>query len=1022
MINVIYEEKDLLWIGTEKGLNILNKKTGSVEYYNYNPYDDRSISSNSVLAICRDKKNLMWIGTWAGGLNLFNEESKTFTRYKYNEHDETSLGSNNIFDIMCDSDGDLWVATMGGGLNFYNYKTQNFKRYGTDFQEENTISDNWVECLLESSSGDIWISTTTAVDIFDKHNQRFTSFKHDTSDPSSINYNGAIFLYEDSNKNIWAGTESGLNLFNREDSTFSSYQESDGLPNNTIKGICEDNKGNLWLSTNYGLSKFINGINHPKHPKFKNYNISDGLQGNEFNNRCVCKGHDGILYFGGNNGFNAFKPEDIAQDTESPEVVLTNFLIFNKPVEIGREDSPLQKHISLCEELRLNYNHSVFCIEYAALNFLKPDKNRYAFMLEGFEDDWNYVGNQRLATYTNLDAGEYIFRVKAIGHDDIWHEQDKSIRIIIIPPWWKTWWAYLLYFVLGISFLYSIWRFQLNRAKIKHELILEQQHAEKLEELNRMKSRFFSNITHEFRTPLTLIMGPVKQFLTDGVQSNFSDKCKMILRNSEKLYHLINQLLELNKLEAGFIKLEARETNIIPIIEKIILSFSSLMDSEKIKFNFSVIREPDQINTPLNIYIDGDKFEKIINNLLSNAIKFTPEEGNIEIILKDFIVGHKGQPAKDREKEYIEIIVKDSGRGIPEGDLNRIFDRFYQVDNSRYSGYVGTGIGLSLVKELVELHRGTIKVESATGKGTSFILHLLKGYEHFESSEIMRDLKNTEESRSRIIPDNYINNDENQSAVLKKITNIKNSSRILIIEDNPDLLKYLSDCLCKKYQIIKAKNGEEGVGKALRYIPDLIVSDLIMPNMDGLTFCSTIKKDERTSHIPVIFLTARASGESRIKGLQTGADDYICKPFEINELEARIQNLIDQRQQLKEKFKRKAGLKPHEIVTSSLDKKFLEKGLLIIEKNISDSNFSVEKFAKEMALSRVQLYRKIRALTGQTASEFIRTVRINRAAQLLKQKYDNIGQIAFFVGFNNPSYFSKCFYKQFGMYPSNYSE
>ncbi|MEJ2052733.1 MAG: ATP-binding protein [Calditrichaceae bacterium] len=965
----------------------------------------------------------MWIGTWAGGLNLFNEKTKKFKRFVYDETDDGSLGSNNIFDIMCDSDGDLWIATMGGGLDLYNYKTQQFKRYTTDFQEANKISDNWVEYLLESSTGEIWISTTTAVDIFDKDKQKFTTFRHDTSDPHSINYNGAIVLYEDSNNNIWAGTESGLNLFNREDSTFSYYQESDGLPNNTIKGICEDDEGNLWLSTNFGLSKFINGINHPQKAKFKNYNISDGLQGNEFNNRSVCKGQDGMLYFGGNNGFNAFKPEDIEQNLEFPKVILTNFLIFNKPVEIGGKDSPLQKHISLCNELGLSYNHSVFSIEYAALNFLKPDRNNYAFMLEGFDNNWNYVGNQRLATYTNLDAGEYIFKVKASNNEGIWNDAATTLKIIIVPPWWETSWAYFLYFIIAFTILYTIWRFQLNKARIKHELILEQQHAEKLQELNRMKSRFFSNITHEFRTPLTLIMGPVKQFLSEGVQDNFKDKCRMIIRNSEKLYQLINQLLELNKLEAGYIRLKARKVNIIPRLEKIILTFSALMDAENIKFQFIVIRDPSQHDEALNIYIDPDKFDKIISNLLTNAIKFTPENGRIELILKEYRNHEIDNILSDYQDGSIEIIVKDTGKGIPEENLQKIFDRFYQVDTYSTSGIVGTGIGLSLVKELVELHHGNIKAESVTGQGTTFTVRLFLGSDHLKPEEIVIPLEKQTPDKNLVIS-KYLRSQEEQLPSRSE-TNInvisKNGSHILIVEDNIDVLKYLNDSLNNKYHIIKARTGREGIKKAVKHIPDLIVSDIMMPNMDGYEFCRQIKGDERTSHIPIIFLTARASKESKIKGLKTGADDYIGKPFEIKELEARIQNLIEQRQRLKAKFNRKAGLRPEEITESSLDKKFLEKALAIIEENISDPEFGVERFAREMALSRVQLYRKVRALTGQTASEFIRTVRINRAAQLLKQKTDNIGQIAFFVGFNSPSYFSKCFYKQFGIYPSNYT-
>jgi signal transduction histidine kinase/DNA-binding NarL/FixJ family response regulator len=705
-----------------------------------------------------------------------------------------------------------------------------------------------------------------------------------------------------------------------------------------------------------------------------------------------------------------------------PEVVLTDFLIFNKPVAIDRNDSPLTKHISLCDEIKLGSDHSVFSIEYAALNYFAPNKNQYAFILEGFEKEWNFVGNQRLATYTNLDAGKYIFRVKAANSDGIWSTQDRSVPIIIFPAWWGTSWAYILYLLIAVTLYYMFWRFHLNRTRMKQELILEQQHAEKLEVLNRMKSRFFANIAHEFRTPLTLINGPIRQLIADGPDINFKDKCKMILHNSEKLNHLINQLLELNKLEAGYIPLKARKTDIILIINKINMSFTSLFESKKINFNFTVSDDIIKSLQPPEVYIDPDKFEKIISNLLSNAIKFTPDEGRIEIILKKY-ADVASNSDRVSNTELMEIIVRDSGPGIPEENIKRIFDRFYQVDNFRSSGYVGTGIGLSLAKELVELHHGTINVESVEGQGTAFIVRLQTGKKHLKPDEIevsaaeindQNDLVNSEFIKTQ--QNNKFANSENG-----KKSATKNSPLVLIIEDNQEILSYLSDYLGNRYQIIKAASGDEGVNMAVTHIPDLIISDVMMPNTDGYELCDMIKNDERTSHIPVILLTARSSAESRIKGLETGADDYIGKPFDIKELEARVQNLIDQRQQLLKKYNRKAGLKLHEITVTSSDKKFLEKALAVIEKNIGDPGFGVEEFADEMALSRVQLYRKIRALTGQNASTFIRTVRINRAAELLKKKYDNIGQIAFYVGFNSPSYFSKCFYKQFGIYPSNYS-
>ncbi|MEJ2627306.1 MAG: two-component regulator propeller domain-containing protein, partial [bacterium] len=573
-VNVIYEENDHLWFGTEGGISILNKNTGQYEHYSHDPHNNKSIGSNAVLSFCRDKRGNMWIGTWAGGLNLFDEKTKTFKRYLHDPKDNTSIGNNNISCITCTKDVSLWIATMGGGLNVYNYENDSFKKYTTDFRTPNAVfSNDWVQSVYENSYGELWISTISAVDIFNRKKEKMIKFYYDPDNPKSISYYVAIMIFEDSKQNMWIGTANGLNLFNRADSSFIHYHEQDGLPNNCIRGICEDDHGNLWISTNNGLSKFVNGINHPSNPIFHNYSLDDGLQGNEFKSRCAFKGKDGKIYFGGNNGYNVFHPDSIYENNKIPDLVITDFLLFNKPVEIGSKSSPLKKHLNVSREVRLNHNQSVFSIQYASLNYLSPKENQYAFMLEGFEKEWNFVGNQRLATYTNLNPGEYIFRVKGSNNDGIWNDEGISVKITIVPPIWKTTWAYLMYVLIFGGIIFTIYRFQIKRIQMRHELILEHRHAEKLEEINEMKSRFFSNITHEFRTPLTLIMAPVKQFIAGDMTENFKKTCQMILRNSEKLYQLINQLLDLSKIEAGHMPLKAQELNIIPLVRTTVMLF-----------------------------------------------------------------------------------------------------------------------------------------------------------------------------------------------------------------------------------------------------------------------------------------------------------------------------------------------------------------------------------------------------------------------------------------------------------------
>ncbi|UCE05468.1 MAG: response regulator, partial [bacterium] len=801
--------------------------------------------------------------------------------------------------------------------------------------------------------------------------------------------------------------------------------------------------------TGQAILKMSDAINLPVKTNYINFGIYEGVKG-------LFLSKSGEIYFGGNYGLNVLSTEDITQNPYPPAIVLTKLKIFNKDVIIGKEDSPLEKHIAETQKIKLTHEQSVFTFEFAALNYIFPEKNKYAFIMEGFEKEWNYVGNQHSATYTNLDPGEYVFRVKGSNNDDVWNEKGVSVQIKIIPPWWKTYWAYLFYVLSFGLLLFSIWRFQLNKARMKHELALEHLHAEKLEEINRMKSCFFSSVTHEFRTPLTLIMGLIQQIFANDLDGRFKDQCKMIIRNSQKLYQLINQLLDLSKLEAGYMPLRTKRENIIPLLNEFVVLFSPLAERKQVGIDFTVCGDSDNNKDSIDVYLDQEKFEKIISNLLLNAIKFTPEGGDIQIYVQKYAAGNtkiisngkdnfqvknklrnkiirqKGKQlsnldiiklSKQFNQGYVEIIVKDNGIGCPENCIDKIFDRFYRVDDTLASKHEGTGIGLALTKELVELHYGTIAVESVCGKGTTFTVRLPLGKDHLKEAEITNDPIDCEH-------DGYINeplfDEMHDDSYIDKVVKSKSDSRkklpiLLIVEDNVDFRKYLYDYLNHDYQVIEAKDGKEGLEKSIEQIPDLIVSDVMMPGINGFELCQKVKSDERTSHIPVILLTVKASEESKIEGLETGADDYMTKPFEIKELKVRIRNLIDQRWQLRMRFNRKQGLKPEEIATTSVDEKFLRKALAIIEQKMSDPDFSVQEFAKEIALSRVQLHRKLRSLTGQSTTEFIRVVRLNRAAQLLKQNHESVTQIAYLVGFNSSSYFSRSFYKHFGVSPSEYA-
>ncbi len=1040
ILSIAEDKGGNLWIGTDGGgLNVLNKKTGQFKYYVHNNNDPASISANEVTAVLIDSYDQVWVGTYRGGLDLFNPNTGKFTHFRNNPDDPSTIQHNFILNIFEDSERNLYVGSFIG-LDKYDRKKRTFTRFPYPIIQDGVLS------MLEDSRGNLWLGTYTGLSFVDKKAYTVINYVHDFNDEKCAVPDICYDFCEDSKGQIWIGAGKGLFRFNRENQQFIRYQTGEGLANQYITGIVEDREGNLWLSTGQNILKMSDAINLPAKPNYINFGIHEGVKG-------LFLSKSGEIYFGGNYGLNVLSTEDITQNPYPPPIVLTKLKIFNKDVIIRKEGSPLEKHIAETPKITLTHEQSVFTFEFAALNYIFPEKNKYAFIMEGFEKEWNYVGNQRSATYTNLDPGEYVFRVKGSNNDGIWNEQGVAVQIKIIPPWWKTYWAYFVYALSFGLLLFSIWRFQLNKARMKHELALEHLHAEKLEEINRMKSRFFSNVTHEFRTPLTLIMGLIQHIFANDLDGRFKDQCKMIIRNSQKLYQLINQLLDLSKLEAGYMALRTRRENIIPLLNELVVLFSPLAERKQIGIHFSILGDSNNGKDSIDVYLDQEKFEKIISNLLLNAIKFTPEGGDIQIYVQrhaagkiklnsyrkdNFKIKNKLQNKIIRKKGnqfshfnitnqfnqgYVEVIVKDTGIGCPEDSIDKIFSRFYQVEDALAPKHEGTGIGLAITKELVELHYGNIAVESVLGEGTKFIVRLPLGKDHLKDDEITNDPIGDEQDEYIIEP---ILDDIYDDYYSDTIVNSKSYSRrklpiLLIVEDNADFRKYLYDHLSPDYQVIEAKDGMEGLDKSIEQIPDLIVSDVMMPGINGFELCHKVKSDERTSHIPVILLTVKASEESKIEGLETGADDYVTKPFDIKELKVRIRNLIDQRRQLRMRFNRKQGLKPEEIASTSVDEKFLRKALAIIEQKMSDPDFSVQEFAREIALSRVQLHRKLRSLTGQSTSEFIRVVRLNRAAQMLKQNHESVTQIAYLVGFNSSSYFSRSFYKHFGVSPSDFA-
>jgi signal transduction histidine kinase/ligand-binding sensor domain-containing protein/DNA-binding response OmpR family regulator len=1001
---VLEDRSGQLWIGTmDQGLNQLDPTTGKVKQYQNKPGNPATLNSNIVLALCEDRTGSIWVGT-PSGLNQLDPKSGKITRYYAREDDTTTLNSTIVSDVYEDRSGTLWVAGMG--LSKLNRKNGTFSRYPY-YRESGSLEPSMIEKVYEDRAGTLWIGSDAGLNVFDRLTGKFSLFKLNATDSTALINFPVQWIHEDKMEHLWVGTTMGLYVINRQKGTSRLYQKKDGLPSNGILGILEDDKGYLWLSTAQGLCCF-----NPATGQSRNYNAADGLQSNEFVQSASAKRMNGMLMFGGINGLNVFHPDSLRVSTFRPPVVMTDFQVFNQPVPIraateenGRKFALFQS-ITLTKAIELPYDANVFSFEFSALDYTRPEKNQYAYKMEGFDRDWIYSGTRRFVTYTNLSPGSYTFRVKATNSDGVWNESGTSIGITVLPPWWRTWWAYALYAILLLAALYLVYRYLISRERLRNELQLKQLESEKLQEVDQMKTRFFTNISHEFRTPLTLILGPLQQLIAQPSGDVENNRRVFILmqRQAQRLLQLINQLLDIAKLEGGRVRLEAVEMDIVKYLRAITYSFASLGESRHISLGFRTSHER------IIAFFDKDKLEKIVSNLLSNAFKFTPEGGNIDVALE--VVGAG-------EGERVEIVVQDSGIGIPTNRLHRIFDRFYQVDGSHTREQEGTGIGLALTRELVALHRGTIQVDSEVGRGTRFIVQFPLGSLHLREDEIVKVSEETAQEIHLKQPLALL--EENAPLIPEPESGTYGHlPLILVVEDNADVRGYIRENFDFHYRVIEARDGQAGLERAIEQVPDLIISDLMMPKMDGIELCRRLKIDERTSHIPVILLTARATGDSRVQGLETGADDYVTKPFVPLELQVRVKNLIEQRKKLRERFGREVKLQPKDVAITSADEKFLNRAVEVVEKEMSDPDFSVEAFEKAMVLSKMQLYRKLKSLTDQSPNEFIRTLRLKKAAMLLEKRSGNIAEITYEVGFNNLSYFSKCFRDLYGVTPSDY--
>jgi signal transduction histidine kinase/ligand-binding sensor domain-containing protein/DNA-binding response OmpR family regulator len=994
VISVYADPTDNLWIGSDgKGLYCYNKKTGGIA--NYSNISSSSSDRDYIQVIKEDIKGNLWIGTYSNGLGYFDTKTRKFKTYRNNPSDPKSISHNNVRSIVSDGTEDLWVTTWGGGLSHYVASKGEFTNYLHNENDPKSLSNNNALALEEAGNGKFWVGTFGGgLNLFDPQNGSFTKFFHQKDNPNSLSGNNILCLHKDQNENLWIGTwGAGLTKFDIIRQIFTRYDLENGLINNTVTAIEEDNEGILWLSTKKGICSL-----NPTTNEIKLLNLNRNSRVNEFHINSSYKDRNGKLYFGGIEGLICFNPDKLANINSPLVVKLTGFEIFNKEVEIN-DRSILKKQITYSDEIRLNYKQSVFTIRYAALDFPFSDNCQYAVKMEGFENDWREMGTQNSATYTNLSPGKYTFMIKAKPFNSEWNNEFTKITIIITPPIFKTWWAITGYILVFIGLLYAFQRYTLIWARLKNNLKVERLKREQESNIHQLKIRFFTNISHEIRTPLMLVHEPLNDLIESGQGGiNVQRPLKIIKKNADRLMQLINELLDFRRIELGKLNLHIAEGNIVKFTHEIFLSFREYARNHIINYDFQTSSEKIQV------WYDRIQMEKVIYNLLSNAFKYTPEHGNISVEIKI-------APSE------VQIIVKDSGEGISEDKLPHVFERFYQTDDASLTHQAGFGIGLSIVKELVDLHAGNINVISENGKGSVFTITLKLGKDHFAEEAIAKDFKNSEniENYEPITGTEYQNSNEDYKELNSP------DQTILVVEDNNDLRSYLIDKMSTEFNIIEAKDGKEGIEKAVENIPDFVISDVMMPVMDGIELCHRLKTDIRTSHIPIILLTARTASIYKMEGYETGADDYLTKPFRLDELKIRIKNILNNRKILRERYLKEALMQPRELLITSPDEKFLFNLIEVIEKNIDQSDFKVDLLSRELNMSHSVIYKKLKALSGQSLVEFVRDIRLKRAAQLLAQNKLSITEICYQVGFTDRRYFSQIFKKKYGKTPTDYA-
>jgi len=997
----VEDEKHNLWIGTNGGgLLYYDRANNSFKQFKHNPADPNSISNDIIIRVFIDHERKLWIGTYFGGLEHF--DGNKFVHYRHNDNIPGSISDDRVYTIIEDSKKNLWVGTFAGGLNIYDRATNSFRH------PQYPMLSDYTAIFCEDKNGNMWIGRDKGIDVIQSKTNTIKHYLYAPGNKNSLACSDVNIIIQDSRGLMWVGTKDGLNIIDPQTGSFIDVREKINLPATNISNIIEDNGGRVWLSTTSGLvSVSVAKAGSDYNFQVNKYNESDGLQGREFNVYASYKTHEGELIFGGPHGFNLFNPAKVNIFKPKQDLRFTDLQLFNKSVAVGDTVNGsviLTNAISETKAITLGHKDNVFSIEFADFDYFNPDKVTYQYMLEGFDKGWlTASGSDRKATYTNLDAGDYTFKVRAKNINSPDEASMISLKITILPPFWKTKLAYFIYALLIAGILLYIRQrgimklkrqFEAQHAKLEAErkIANEREEARRVHRLDLMKIKFFTNISHEFRTPLTLILSPIENMIKSEQNPDQQQHLVMIKRNGKRLLNLVNQLLDFRKMEYNELRLSLAKGDLVQFIKDVFQSFTDIASQKQIQYHF----ESDVQSLVTNF--DHDKIERVFFNLLSNAFKFTPPGGHVSII-----VGMS--PTVNGSKRSLEVKVTDTGIGIAKENQERIFQRFFQDNVPENLLNQGSGIGLSITKEFVKMHGGTIALESEPDYGTCFTISI-PVKELFEDHPVAKP-----EFGEHVV---------HALKIAEDAPGANKKPAILLIEDNDDLRFYLKDNLRNTFHIIEATNGKDGWQKALALHPKLIVSDINMPGMNGIELCKKIKTDSRTSQIPVILLTALTGEEDQMAGLDSGASDYVVKPFNFEILLSRIHNLLRTQQAMKNTYQKQIDIQAQEIEVVSEDEKFVRTALEYIEANVANTSLSVETLSAHLNVSRGSLYKKLLTLTGKTPVDCIRTIRLKRATQLLAKSQRNIASVAYDVGFNNPAYFAKVFREEYGMLPSDY--